>query len=463
MGMDASMHTTAAALIARSRGLPDSYAPFAPDLTFPPMNLGLPTVAAIAIRWGGEPAAVMLACHHLTFTLLILATYLLLRSWIARTPAALMAVVSVWMARSTQASLEWGGYPTVLSVAIGLFAARLLWQQARGANWRLSFGTGAAIAAIPLIHGVGAGTWLYCAGPWITLAAFLKARDRKAMLRGLAVTGLCAAAILLAYRAAGSIEVQARDLEWTRDWQQATAPLGEHPWLGSMGYILSNTGSLIVASGWLACAVLAMRRQWPAALFVAAAWAMLAIVVANSHGWVLPASFLLYPERALYWAAPLSAVALALAWRSLPLLRQMPAYSAAALSVGLLGLAGYFQNLYYQKIVRVEFVGADGWEALVWARDHLDPARDFVKTPYNTAGSYLPAVAQIGCSGAHHHQFIDRQVQEMVGRRTPTHVLIDQARAPTAEAPAGAVVFRNRTITILETRRSLDDASAKRR
>jgi hypothetical protein len=51
----------------------------------------------------------------------------------------------------------------------------------------------------------------------------------------------------------------------------------------------------------------------------------------------------------------------------------------------------------------------------------------------------------------------------MVGRRTPTHVLIDQARAPTAEAPAGAVVFRNRTITILETRRSLDDASAKRR
>lgn len=105
-GMDESMHTTAAVLIARSGGLPDSHAPFAPDLNFPPMNLGLPTVASIAIRWGGEPVAVMLACHHLTFTLLILATYLLLRSWIARTPAALLSVVSVWTARAGQASLE---------------------------------------------------------------------------------------------------------------------------------------------------------------------------------------------------------------------------------------------------------------------------------------------------------------------------------------------------------------------
>src|SRR5207244_3900530 len=146
-----------------------------------------------------------LACHHLTFTLLIVATHLLLRSWIARTPAALLAVVSVWTARSTQASLEWGGYPTVLSVAVGLFAACLLWQQMRSTSWRLSMATGASIAAIPLIHGVGAGTWLYCVGPWIVLAAFLQARDRKAMLRGLAASAMIAAAFLVVYRTAGRL------------------------------------------------------------------------------------------------------------------------------------------------------------------------------------------------------------------------------------------------------------------
>src|SRR5262245_58594435 len=32
LGMDASMHTTAAALIARSRGLPSDYAPFSPEV-----------------------------------------------------------------------------------------------------------------------------------------------------------------------------------------------------------------------------------------------------------------------------------------------------------------------------------------------------------------------------------------------------------------------------------------------
>ncbi len=71
LGMDATMHTTNAALIARSGGLPDSYAPFLSDIPCPAVNLGLPAVAGVAIRWGGEPAAVMLASHHLTFTSLI--------------------------------------------------------------------------------------------------------------------------------------------------------------------------------------------------------------------------------------------------------------------------------------------------------------------------------------------------------------------------------------------------------
>lgn len=475
-GMDASMHTTAAALIARTGGLPNSYAPFAPDLTFPPMNLGLPTVAAVAIRWGGDPAAVMLACHHLTFTALILATYVLLRSWIGRTPAAVLAVVTVWTARASQASLGWGGFPTVMSVAIGVFAARLLWQHMRSCNWRMSLATGAAIAAIPMIHGVGAGTWLYCVGPWIALAALLHARDRKSTLRGLVVSAALTALFLLIYRAAGTIDVQARDMDMTHEWQQSSTPLVGNAWLAAIAYIRKDSGSIIVLAGWAACGVLTLRRQWLAALLLAAAWLALTLVVANSRWWILPASFLLYPERALYWAAPLSAVGLALAWRALsntsPQRQQGPSIPLLALracmAFAMLALAAYHQNQFYQKIVREDFVNADGWEALTWARQNLQPARDFVHTPYNSTGSFLPAIAQIGCNGAHHHHFIERQVHEMYGRRKPTHVLIDQALAPNAPAPTGTVVFRNRTITIMEingasSRRLANDASAKRR
>ncbi len=450
-GMDGSMHTTAAALIARLGGLPDSHAPFAPDLTFPPMNLGLPTVAAIAIRWGGDPAAVMLACHHLTFAVLILATYLLLRSWTGRIPAALLAVVTVWTARASQASLGWGGFPTVLSVAVGVFAARLLWQHLRSTSWRLSLATGAAIAAIPLIHGVGGGTWLYCAGPWIALAALLQARDRKATLRGLALSGLAAAALLLAHRAAAPMEVQANDFDLTHQCQLETVSLGANAWLSACDYIRKDAGTFIVLAGWAACAVLALRRQWPAALLLTAAWLTLSIVVANSRWWFLPASFLLYPERAIYWAAPLSAVGLTLAWRSMSIARPLLAVRASriALSIGLLALAGYQQNQFYQKIVREDFVNADGWEALVWSRQHLQPTRDFVRTEYNSTGSFLPSIAQVGCSGLHYHHFIKPQVKDMCRTRTVTHVFLDHALGPRADMPAGTVVFQNQTITIV--------------
>jgi hypothetical protein len=351
------------------------------------------------------------------------------------------------MARASQASLEWGGFPTVMSVAVGIFAARLLWQQVHGPSWRLSLASGAASAAIPLIHGVGGGTWLYCAGPWIALAALTQAGDRLATLRGLLVSGLLAAAFLAVYRGAGPIDVQGREMDWTHAWQQESAPLGDAAWLGAFDYVRKDSGSVIVLAGWAACGVLAMHRQWLAALLIGSAWLALATVVANSHWWVLPGSFLLYPERAIYWVAPLSAVGVALAWRASPFKTLLS--PGAGVSVVLLGLAALQHNLYYQKVARSEYIGADGWEALVWARQNLQPTRDFVQAPYNTTGSFLPAVAQVACSGAHHHHFLERQAQAMCQRRTITHVLVDQARSPSSALPAGKVVLRNRMITIV--------------
>ena len=164
---------------------------------------------------------------------------------------------------------------------------------------------------------------------------------------------------------------------------------------------------------------------------------------------VLPASFLLYPERAIYWSAPISAVALALAWRAWPRGWLPSGIAIGALSIGCLGLAGYYQNQFYQKIVRADFVNEDGWEALVWAKHNLHPNRDFVQTAYNSTGSFLPAIAQIGCTGAHHHHFIERQVTQSFQRRAVTHVLVDLKRSPADELPEGTAVFRNRTITIV--------------
>lgn len=449
-GMDGSMHATAATLIARSGGLPANHAPFAPDVPFPPVNLGLPAVAAVAIRCGGEAAAVLLATHHLTFTCLILATYVLLRGWTSRIPAAVLAVASVWLARASQASLGWGGFPNVLSVAVGILAARLLLQHARSCSWRLSLTAGAAVAAIPLIHGVGAGTWIYCAGIWIILATLCSARSAGLATRGLAFCGLWAGVFLLAYRLSGNLDVKPSDMAMTREFVQKNAPREEdwHAWTSSLDFVRKNSGSVIVLAGWGACLALAFRRQWKAVLILGAAWLALTTAVANSRWYVLPASFLLYPDRVIYWSAPLSAVGLALAWKTSPASwRQAPWPVVTAL--GLLGMAAYFQSQFYQKIVREEYVDADRWEALVWARGHLDPRRHFVNAPYNTSGAYLPAVAMIGCTGAHHHHFVARQVQEMHAHRACTHRFAENASSEETFSE-GKIVFRNHTITIVE-------------
>ncbi len=359
------------------------------------------------------------------------------------------------MARSSQNTLAWGGFPTVMSVAIGLLAARLLLQQSRNVNWRGSLATGGSIAAIPLIHGVGGGTWIYCVGVWISLASLAISRRRIMTLRGLAYAALVAGLMLSVYRLAGTLELQPQDMETTRFCAQEHAPVeGRWPvWFTSIAYVSKNAENLLVWPGWAACALLALRRKWSALLLIGGAWLTLITVVANSRWYVLPGSFLLFPERVLYWAAPLCAVGLAIALRGIAFERPVLKRCAVASCVCVFVFAGYYHNKLYQRFVRAEFVSQEGWDALVWAKKNLDPHNDFVRAPYGSTGSFLPAVAQIGCTGAHHHHFVGPRALDAQQRRHLNYQLIDRALAPTAELPSGNIVFRNSAVTIVKTAR----------
>ncbi len=449
-GMDASMHTTAASLIARAHGLPADYAPFAPEVWFPALNLGLPAVAAVAIRWGGEPAAVMLASHHLTFTCLILASYILLRWWTGRNAAALLAVVSVWLARGTQATVDWGGFPTVLSVSAGILAARLLLQHTRTRAWRLSLATGATVAALALIHGVGAGTWFYCAGIWVALAALAQSRLPLRTLGGLIWSGAWALGFLLVYRLSGHLDVGQTEMAATRVYVQMLAPR-EEDWtalLSAASFVRKDSGTLLVLLGLGALGMLLVQRRWVALAMMAGVFATLPVLVANARWLLLPGSFLLYPDRVLYWTGPICAVAMALAWRGWP----RPWRGTTWVSAGggaLLVVSFCFHNTFYQKSVREGGFTGERWDALVWARAHLQPGEHFVHAAYQTAGSYLPGVALIACDGAHHHHFIGRQFARLDAQRAITHLLLENNQDGD-QAAAGRVVFRNDTVTIIE-------------
>jgi hypothetical protein len=460
LGMDATMHTTNAVLIARSGGLPSDYTPFLQDVPFPAVNLGLPTVASLAIRWGGDPAAVMLASHHLTFTAMILATFLLVRRWTKPNTAAVLAVVSVWMARSSQNTVAWGGYPTIMSVAMGIFACRLLLQLSRSTPWQSVLATGWTIASIPFIHGVGAGTWLYCAGTWTCVACLCNARHWKSTLARLLGAGTTTLLLLMAYRFSGAIELQGHEMERIRFFATQHAPKGEGALpVESIAYLVRNAESIVVWAGWAALGMLAWRRHWGPLLILTGAWLSLLLVICNSHWYRLPASFLLYPERVLYWAAPLCAVGLALAlraWGTAPItvrFTQGNRWILVTASVAILLLAGYYHNKLYQRFPLSRNVDQDSWDALVWAKDHLQPERDYVSANYNTAGSYLPALAQVACTGAHFHLFYTERLAQAKQRRTVSHVFVDHLQGESPEVHEGRIVFQNRAVTIVELAR----------
>ena len=65
--------------------------------------------------------------------------------------------------------------------------------------------------------------------------------------------------------------------------------------------------------------------------------------------------------------------------------------------------SGFSDNVYFQRKAIEPAISEDGWHALLWMREHLDPQSSFVDTIYDTAGAYLPAVAAIRPTGWHLH------------------------------------------------------------
>ncbi len=213
-GMDASMHATNARMIAAVAGLPMNYAPMAPEIDFVAANLGLPTVAAIVVLLGCTPVAATLAAQQLTFSCVVLGCYQLFRLGGTRMTAAVMAVATTWFARGIQGTYSWGGFPTVMGVVLGLVAARLLLDTIRRPLPGAIVPLGLCVAALPLVHGIAAATWLYVVGPLASIAGFLLTRRRMAAIRILAGAAVWATTLLGAYLFYG--KPNSRFLSWIR-------------------------------------------------------------------------------------------------------------------------------------------------------------------------------------------------------------------------------------------------------
>lgn len=434
VGMDASMHATSARLIAQNDGLPRDHAPFAPELPFPAVNLGVPAVAAVAVRCGATPSAATLATVPFAYGCLVLATFALLRPWVPKFGAAGLAVIALFASRGLQETVCWGGYPTVAGVAVGVLAGRVLFDVLRRPSAGSGIAAGFLVGALPLVHGIAAAVWVYVAGAML-LAVATRTKWRQWLVPALAA-GVAAALVFGAYLLVGHAPVTAEARDWTRNYQQEYAPKGQGIELLSCAGrdIVRWAGDEPAAGLAVGLVWLLARGRWRAALVVGVGTVAVFGVVLNSPFWVLPGSIALYPERTPYFVNVLFPLALAVGWRAVPLWsRRLRSGWALGLLVGVgLCVPKYVQRYQgtavyaalppeRQMAVTFPAVDRDGYEMLLWCRDHLDPARDVVEVAYNTAGSHLPSVAGVACTGWHVHCFILPDLDAFHRRRPPTH------------------------------------------
>ena len=453
-GMDASMYATAARLIAEHYRLPYNYAPIVSQLNLPAVNLGIPALAAVAIWCGVSPVSAILASEQLTFAVLILTTYFLLRLWTTRLVAAFLAVYATWNAVGVQKTVEWGGFPTVMALALGLFAVRLLIDLIRRPSYRTALPLGFTVASVPLVHGVSAAVWLYAAAPMVLLLVIKSRRWWWAAMKPLAASAAIAALILTVYLAVGRVVISGAALDWVRDWQARYAPKNEGrlALFSGLPYIW-RTEKNALRAGLLAAGVLLVRRRYYPVIALAASTFVFSLLIVNSKHWLLPLSVLLYPERVVYWTAPLSAVAMALAWQSLPAgaRRLLATRLLVAGVLALIAFAGHVQS--FQRTAFRPKISQAQWQALLWAAENLDREHDYVSAAYNSAGSYLPAVAGIATTGWHLHLLALEDAKIVLRDRVPTHqFLVRGVERTDPDLSPGDVVFENREITILRLR-----------
>jgi hypothetical protein len=420
-GADMSMHTYLTQLILRADGVPSSYRPILPIDSFATFPVGFHTLAALVAELSLLPAyraAFWLSAG--AHALLSLTLFALARSTVGTAPALLAAFVFSFLVKEPQYMVLWGGNPTVMAIAFAALFAATLARFSEWDAWDVLLAA-ASLAALLLLHTIVFVQSCYAIGlPFAAqqlASGRLRSSDGLARAGGLALATLLLVLPYLAGFDPGVVTPEVR--EWIRGWVRDTA----HAWQGTLadaawtipGYVLDRHGDrLLVYTGvaalgtWRLCHA-GRPLLWQQLGMLAALFAL----VLNTRYWVLPLSYLVYPERtAAMTSLPLAVLfghGLVWLWESRPLLARLPAalrlagVAAAALAVALLvqgGVRRYFLDRYVNGCIAESSVTPADLEAIAWLAAHARPD-DVVVTNYGDAGAWIPGIAFLAVTAPH--------------------------------------------------------------
>jgi hypothetical protein len=420
-GADMSMHTYLAELIVRADGVPTSYRPILGLDSFDTFPVGFHTLSALISLLAGLPSyqsahLVALASHAwLSFTL-----FAFLRSHVGLVASLLGAITFTFLVGTPQGMIAWGGNPTVLGIAFAALFASTLKRFPRWDGWDVLLAASSLVAVL-LTHSIVFIQTCYLLGLSFAIQQAL-GLQRGRLVRAAAL-GLACAAIAGPYLAGIDLAIATPEaLDWIRNWVRNA----DHVWHGSVAdcfwtipdYVVRRFGDRMLAflpPAALGIACLWRRDRSTLGLYLGFC-GMGFLLVLNCRYWVLPLSYLVYPERTVAMLGLPLSLFFACGLQALPpvfvdwLRRGVVTRIVVGIAVlaALLGLvrvmpdAGrrFYLETYVEPSVANSSVTEADLRAIRWIEDHSRPG-DVVVTNYGDAGVWIPGIAFRRVTRAH--------------------------------------------------------------
>jgi hypothetical protein len=380
-GADASMHGYITRLLIVADGIPATYLPLFPA-EFGSYSAGFSTLAsalsAFNLGWI-RLGALYGAC--LSYFLCYLGLVLVLRQFFSSRISYSVALLTVLSSRVPQDSFYWGGNSTALAFALSMAFVAMVMLALRSSDKRLLVVSALTLAAIPLTHAVPAATFSVLA----VLGGALMVWEYRRVAKNWLGAGAALVFFTVVFLTPFLLRIEPADevfMTKIRQWQAQMGPDF------SGGYLNDALAT------WEA-----IKYRLGDAFFI--------LGVLGSGYWILPGSFLLYPERIVFFMIVPLSYYLCLVWNwaeaklaeSKGRRNALWAYSALVL---LFGLGLEESHKYYLKVGLDQRYNEYHLEAFLWINEHLSPQAAF-RSDYYGPGVWLPAMTGRPTIGLHLH------------------------------------------------------------
>jgi len=372
-GADMSMHSYIARLIYDNDGIPDSYKPLLPIKNFGTYPTGFPSLSALISLTSNISvlrSSLFTAC--LAHALIAFGLYLLLLGFFDKNTAAATSIFTGFLTRNPQWVIRWGGNPTVLAIFFLIIAVALIIGQKDRPSVIKSILASLALAATLVTH-----TIIFYSGMIlisILLALYLRSHKEywSAAIWGFLSMAMFLLPFLISYRPV----VTRFAIDFSRVWQNIYIKSVLYDIIGGLPFIAVSLVGLIIL----------LHKNRPIAKVFLITTLVNILLIINYKFWILPFSFILYPDRvAMLLIIPLSIFAA-------PAISRMISNKNKFYLVPLvlLGSIYYFYFYLYNSYSMVAVTQAD-INAFGWI-DKTISKKAVIMNNYGDAGLWIPAI-----------------------------------------------------------------------